>query len=129
MSGVLLLTAAVAIGAGANDSPMKKTKDGTYIVNTTTLCDAKGFRGATPVEVHIKNNKLIKVVALPNQDSPTYFAKVTKHLLPSFAGISVKDASKKAKATDVDGCTGATYSTRATQKNIEAALDYYYKHK
>ena len=34
------------------DDVMKKEKDGTYVVNTTTLAqDVKGYMGATPVEV------------------------------------------------------------------------------
>ena len=115
--------------AGKADSPMVKTQDGTYIVNTASLCDAKGFKGATPVEVYIKGGKVLKVVALSNQETPGYFAKVKNSLLPLFNGMKIKDAKKQALATEVDGCTGATYSTKAIQKNISAALEYYEKHK
>ena len=111
---------------------MRKQADGTYVVNTTTLCkNVHGFKknGTTPVEVYISKGKVIKVVALPNQESPGYFAKVKKALLPLFTGIKVSKAKKVSEQTQVDGCTGATYSTRAVQKNIKAALAYYEKNK
>ena len=45
------------------DDVMKKEKDGTYIVNTTTLAqDVEGYNGPTPLEIHIKKNKIVKVV-------------------------------------------------------------------
>ena len=111
---------------------MTKQADGTYVVNTTTLCkDVHGFKktGTTPVEVYINKGKVVKVVALPNQESQGYFAKVKKALLPLFTDAKVSKAKKIADQTKVDGCTGATYSTRAVQKNIKAALAYYEKNK
>ena len=45
---------------------MRKEKDGTYVVNTTTLAqDVKGYIGATPVEIYIKKNKIVKVSGNP----------------------------------------------------------------
>ena len=47
---------AIAVASYADDV-MRKEKDGTYVVNTTTLAkDVKGYMGATPVEVYIKKN-------------------------------------------------------------------------
>ena len=64
------------------DNVMTKTQDGTYIVNTTTLADdVEGYAGATPLEVHIKKNKIVKVVVLKNMDGPKYNAKVKKEML------------------------------------------------
>ena len=41
---------------------MKKEKDGTYVVNTTTLAkDVDGYNGPTPLEVYIKKNKIVKI--------------------------------------------------------------------
>ena len=40
---------------------MTKLKDGTYVVNTTTLAsNVRGYLGATPLEVYIKKNKAVK---------------------------------------------------------------------
>ena len=108
---------------------MKKQGDGTYVVNTTTICNARGFKGATPLEVYIKSGKVVKVVPLKNQETRQYFQKVSNALLPKYNGTKVAKAKKIAAQTKVDGCTGATYSTVAVQKNIQAALDYYTKHK
>jgi len=33
------------------------------------------------------------------------------------------------EASKIDGCTGATMSTKALQQNIKAALEYYKKKK
>ncbi len=111
------------------DNVMKKNADGTYVINTTTLCQAKGYKSTTPMEVHIKKGKVVKVVSLPNKESKGYYAKVEKNLVSKFAGSKVSKAKKLATQAKVDGCTGATYSTKAVQQNVKAALDYYQKHK
>ena len=62
VAAVAVLTTGVAFAAVQQDKVMYKQADGTYVVNTTSLCpNVKGFKGATPVEVYIKNNKVIKV--------------------------------------------------------------------
>lgn len=107
----------------ANSNNVMRREGKTYIVNTTTLCKQRGFRGPTPLEVYIKGNKVTKVVPLKNQETPQYFSKVVKGLLPKIAG---KNTSK---ASTVDGVTGATYSSRAVKANVAAAVKYYQSHK
>ena len=114
-----------AITAQADDV-MTKTADGTYIVNTTTLAkDVEGYAGPTPVEVHIKNNKIVKVVPLKTQDGPKYVAKVKKEMLPKYESMNVK----KGTVQDVDAVTGATFTSKAVQENVRRAVEYYKKHK
>ena len=114
-----------AITAQADDV-MTKTADGTYIVNTTTLAkDVEGYAGPTPIEVHIKNNKIIKVVPLKTQDGPKYVARVKKEMLPKYEGMTVK----KGTVGDVDAVTGATFTSKAIQENVRRAVEYYKKHK
>ena len=129
IAGLLTLTLIGSILAASSKSPMRKTSDGTYIVNTSTICNAKGFNGATPVEVYIKKGKVVKIVALANNETPDFFAKVKNYLLPKYSNVKIGDAKKQTQAAKVDGCTGATYSTKAVQQNIKAALDYYEKNK
>ena len=43
--------------------------------------------------------------------------------------LKISKAKKLAERTEVDGCTGATFSTKAVQKNIKAAIGYYEKNK
>ena len=51
---MLLLAAFIQVYA---DDVMRKEKDGTYVVNTTTLAaDVKGYIESTPVEIYLKNN-------------------------------------------------------------------------
>lgn len=108
------------------DDVMTKTANGTYIVNTTTLAkDVEGYAGPTPIEVHIKNNKIIKVVPLKTQDGPKYVARVKKEMLPKYEGMTVK----KGTVGDVDAVTGATFTSKAIQENVRRAVEYYKKHK
>jgi electron transport complex protein RnfG len=122
-----LIAALLAFAMTAQaDNVMTKTQDGTYIVNTTTLAqDVEGYAGATPLEVHIKKNVIVKVVPLKNQDGPKYNAKVKKEMLTKYEGMNVK----KGTVQDVDAVTGATFTSTAMQENIRRAVDYYKKHK
>ena len=120
----LVSGAALAAGKGKGDNVMTKQKDGTYVVNTTTLAsNVRGYVGSTPLEVYIKKNKVVKVVALPNKEPPKIFAKVKSGMLPKYAG------KKTSAVSSVDGVTGATYSSKAVKANVEAAVKYYKAHK
>ena len=100
---MLLMTAFIQVYA---DDVMRKEKDGTYVVNTTTLAaDVKGYIESTPVEIYIKKNKIVKVVMLKNQETPKYNARVKKQMVPLYEG---KKISKKS-TVEVDGVTGATF--------------------
>ena len=119
----LLVASCTAVQAG---DVMHKEKDGTYVVNTTTLAqDVEGYIGATPVEVYIKKNKIVKVVMLKNQETPKYNARIKKEMLPGFDNKKIA----KGKAVEVDGITGATFTSDAVKENVKRALEYYWKHK
>jgi len=119
----------LALGAGAvvtQQSAMTKQSDGTYIVNTTTLCqNVKGYRGTTPLKIYIKNDKVEKIEALKNQETPKYFARVKEQVLGKWNGKTVKKAAK----LKVNGVTGATMSSDAVKKNVTKGLEYYQAHK
>lgn len=102
------------------------TKDGkTTVVNTTTLTKTvRGYHGATPVKIYIKNNKITKIEALPNKEGPQYFA-VAKKAIAKYEGKSVK----KAATMKIDATTGATFSTKALIKNVQAGIKYYQQNK
>ena len=121
-----LFTATIGTAKGRNNGVMTHQADGTYIVNTTTLCaNVKGFGGPTRLQVYIKNNKVVKVEPLDNHETPKFFARVKSALLGQWHGMTVK----KAATTDVDGVSGATYSSRAVKANVKAAVKYYQKYK
>ena len=84
-------------------------------MNTTSLTKSiKGYLGTTPLKIYITDNKIDKIEALPNQETPKYFAKVKKQLLDKWNGMTVSKAMK----AQVDGVTGATLSSDAVKKNV-----------
>ena len=127
----LILSALLAIGITSsmiaksnhtNSEVMTKQPDGTYIVNTTTLAkDVRGFRGNTPLNIYIKGNKVVKVVALSNQETPNFFNKVKQGLLQKWNGMK----TAKASTATVDGVTGATFSSKAVKENVKRGVKYY----
>lgn len=105
---------------------MKKEKDGSYIVNTTTLAeDVEGYNGPTPLEITFRKNKIVRVVMLDNKETPKFSARVKKTLLPQFEGQKVS----KGKNVEVDGVTGATFTSDAVKENVKRGIEYYRKNK
>ena len=122
--GVLLL-GAVMLQSAKPDEVITK-EDGMTVVNTTTLSkDVIGYMDATPLKIYIKKDKIEKVEALKNQETPKYFLRVKKQMLDKWNGMKVNDAMK----ANVDGVTGATMSSDAVKENIRLGLEYYKKHK
>lgn len=116
----------VAKGKFTNDNVMSKQSDGTYVVNTTTLAkDVKGFKGNTPLKIYIKSNIIVKIEPLANRESPNFFAKVKQGLLCKWYGMK----ASKASTTQVDGVTGATFSSKAVKENVKRGAKYYVKNK
>lgn len=104
---------------------IRKDKN-TDIVNTSTLAtDVEGFHGNTPVEIYIEHDTIRKVTALKNNETPRFFKLVEDSLLPRYAGMAIKTA----ESADVDGVTGATYSSKAIKENIRRGAKYYTEHK
>ena len=119
-----LMVVALTLMSWKADDTMTK-ENGMTVINTTTLGkDVQGFLGATPLKIYIQKNKVVKIEAMKNQETPKYFQKVKKHLLDKWNGVKVKDAKKM----KVDAVTGATYSSKAVIENVQLGLDYYSKH-
>ena len=122
----MLMATTFVFAANKGNNVMRKTADGTTIVNTSSLCpNVRGFRGPTPLEVYFKKGKVLRVVALPNQETPKYFQKVKTELLGKWNGMTAAKASK----ANIDGVTGATFSSKAVKANVKAAEAYYKTHK
>ena len=119
-----LMVVALTLMSWKADDTMTK-ENGMTVINTTTLGkDVQGFLGATPLKIYIQKNKVVKIEAMKNQETPKYFLKVKKHLLDKWNGVKVKDAKKM----KVDAVTGATYSSKAVIETVQLGLDYYSKH-
>ena len=124
VSSCSLMVVALTLMSWKADDTMTK-ENGMTVINTTTLGkDVQGFLGATPLKIYIQKNKVVKIEAMKNQETPKYFLKVKKHLLDKWNGVKVKDAKKM----KVDAVTGATYSSKAVIENVQLGLDYYSKH-
>ena len=122
---VLAAAVAVILGCTPGDENMTK-KDGVYIVNTTKLgADVQGYNGPTPLNIYIKDDKIQKVEALPNDETPGFFQRVQNELLSKWNGMDVK----KAATAEIDAVTGATYSSNAVKENVKIGVQYYQKHK
>ena len=111
--------------AGLKDEVITR-EDGMYIIDTTTLGkNIEGYNGPTPLKIYIKKNKVVKIEALKNQETPKYYARVKKALFDKWNNLKVSEAQK----LKVDGVTGATYTSEAIIKNVQLGLDYYKKNK
>ena len=105
---------------------MTKEADGSYIISTSTLGkDVKGFRGNTPLAIYIKGGKIVEIKPLANQETPNFFNKVKQGLLNKWNGMK----ASKAATAQVDGVTGATFSSKAVKENVKRGIAYYQKHK
>lgn len=122
---VVLVVALALMSAGKQDSAITK-ENGSVIVNTTTIAkDVEGYNGPVPVKIYIKKNKIEKIELLKNQETPKYLAQVKKAMLNAWDGLTIKEA----KAKNVDGVTGATFTSEALLENVKKGLDYYEKNK
>ena len=125
MGGAMLLMLAVTLQSAKPDDVITK-EDGMTVVNTTTLGKSViGYVDITPLKIYIKKNKVVKIEALKNQETPKYFAKVKKQLLDKWNDKKVNDAL----TLQVDGVTGATFSSDAVKENVRLGLEYYKKNK
>ena len=122
---VVLVAALALMSAGKQDGAITK-ENGSVIVNTTTIAkDVEGYNGPVPVKIYIKKNKIEKIELLKNQETPKYLAQVKKAMLNAWDGLTIKEA----KAKNVDGVTGATFTSEALLENVKKGLDYYEKNK
>ena len=120
-----LFAVVILLSATNNDDTMVK-ENGVYIVNTTQIGkDVMGYEGPTPLKVFIKDGKVQKIEFLDNRETPRYWAAAVRHLQNKWDGMTVEQV----KSTQVDGRTGATYSSDAIKQNVRLAVEYYEQHK
>ncbi|MCM1153078.1 MAG: FMN-binding protein [Muribaculum sp.] len=118
----VLMAGAVTIGMPleASCQKNKSRKSAQRVVNTTKAgASIRGYGGPTPLKIYITNNRIDSIVALPNKETPAYFNKVKRSgLLRKWNGLTVE----KARAKKVDAVSGATLSSRAVIRNVQAGL-------
>ena len=123
LAGMLCLIGIALMSFCPADEVITKEK-GVTIINTTTLAeDVEGYAGPTPLKIYIKKDKIEKIEALENIETPKYFAIIKRDLLGKWNGLTVK----KAATQQVDVITGATYSSEAVIENVRRGLEFYNK--
>lgn len=122
LATILILSAAATVLAA--DKVIRKQNNGTFVVNTSTIAkDVRGYNGPTPLEIHIKDDRIVKIIILSNNETKNYFERVKKNLMSKWIGMKVN----KVLSTDIDAVTGATYTSDAVTGNMKRALEYYKK--
>lgn len=121
----LLLMASMTITAQEKkkEEPVMTKNKKEYVVNTTTLCNTRGFKGTTPLMVTFNKKKIVKIEALPNIETPRFFQRVVQEMFPKFNDLEMD------KSKDVDCVTGATMSSKAVKDHVAAAIKYYNENK
>lgn len=94
--------------------------DGTVVVNTTALGkDIFGYGGQIPLEIHLKERKVVEVRVLEHSETPSFFDEVV-HILSAWDGKTIEEA----QSLEVDEVSGATYTSRAIIDNVHLGLDF-----
>lgn len=126
ISILALFSLVIVLSSAKGDDGVMTKENGMYVVNTTTLGkNVVGYVAATPLKIYIQKDKIVKVEALKNQETPKHNAKVKRMLLNKWDGMKVKDVAKQ----KVDGVTGATITSDAMKKNVQLGVEYYLKNK
>ena len=124
LKSIALITICFSVGFAASSHP-RQTKGsassaGTEVIFTGELAKKViGYMSTTPVNIHIKNGRIERIEALPNQETPSYFKRATAKVFPQYEGKTVAEA----RALKPDVATGATYSSEALIKNIQLGLE------
>lgn len=100
---------------------LSRQADGGIIINTKPLAkDVSGYGGPVPLRIHIDKNGIVgKIEALPNAESPEFFDRA-KSLLARWQGKTIDEAAQE----EVDGVSGATFSSKAIIENMRRGLAY-----
>ncbi len=94
---------------------------GNVIIDTSTLSDAKGFAGKTPLTIKINKDGVIEeITPQQNSETPGFFNRASA-LLDNWKGKS----SEEGISLKVDAVTGATMSSGALLDNMQRGLELY----
>ncbi|MBQ7691120.1 MAG: FMN-binding protein [Muribaculaceae bacterium] len=120
LSLLLLATASVSPVQGKTKKKQASKPAKAQVIYTGDLAKkVYGYNGPTPLNIHIENGRIVRIEALPNNETPQYFNRVAAKIFPLYEGKTVAEA----RQLHVDAVTGATYSSEAVIKNIQAGLE------
>ncbi len=104
----------------AGGDTIKTLADGSVVVNTSPLGkDIIGYGGTVPLEITIKDGRVLGIKALDNAETPEFFEEASL-LLTKWNGKSIEEAQRM----QVDAVSGATFSSKAIVDNVHRGLQY-----
>ncbi|MCM1110216.1 MAG: 4Fe-4S binding protein [Clostridium sp.] len=116
--------------ASSDDSPTAAADtisiplpDGRTAVSTVEIgSDILGYGGRVPVMIYLgAEGRIDSVSPLPNDETPGFFRRLTREgLFDSWNGLTPAEAL----GLEVDGISGATFSSQAAIANVRAGLGY-----
>jgi len=107
----------------SNDT-LRMLADGSVVINTSALAsDISGYAGKVPLEITVKDGKVMAVKALDNAETKDFFDQASA-LLTRWNGKTIEEAENM----KVDAVSGATFSSRAIIGNMQRGLQYAQKH-
>lgn len=103
----------------SNDT-LRTLADGSVVINTSGLAsDISGYAGKVPLEITVKDGKVVAVKALDNAESKDFFDQASA-LLTIWNDKTVDEAM----GMKVDAVSGATFSSKAIIGNMQRGLQY-----
>ncbi|MCD8317424.1 MAG: FMN-binding protein, partial [Paraprevotella sp.] len=102
--------------------PVEQKDDGTFVVHTGMLAkDIIGYGGNTPVDISVKEGRIVRVTPLPNAESSEFFGRLKEEgLFSRWIGMTPEEAVK----ADVDAVSGATFSSTAVIATVRRGMQY-----
>lgn len=106
----------------AEDTDVISERDGATVINTSSICgNVIGYSGPTPVEIILRDGKISRITPLKNKETPEFFGAVmNSDFLDHWYGKPLEEAQE----VHPDAVTGATITSSAIRKNIEAGIAY-----
>ena len=110
---------------GLAKKPFTQKAEGVWTAGNITIYsshpygdDIKGFKGSTPLFIAVdKRGNILTVAPAANMETPDFWNRVlASKLLQSWRGLTLQQAA----TLKVDAVTGATYSSVAVIKTVQA---------
>ena len=99
---------------------LRTLSDGTMVINTAPLAkDVVSYAGHVPLEIYLREGRVVRVVALKNAETPDFFDEA-RQLLVCWNGKTLAEAARM----HVDAVSGATFSSHAIIINVQRGLQY-----
>ena len=116
----ILLIAVVAVPIEGKTKKKPSKANTSQVIYTGDIAKkVYGYNGKTPVNIHVKDGKIVQIEVLPNEETPQYLKRAIAKICPQFEGKKIAEAQK----VKADVATGATYTSEALIKNIQMGLE------